>query len=312
MNGFSFPALPSLPSSIAFLELVGAILAIVLFGLSIVIFVLILWVASKSESPKRAVPKAISLSEQLQQDKPRYFCFVDLDEARRIYLQRHQELPSSSESVRGTTSSGGYRIGTATTGAERSSVQSASDTQRFDVPIDENLVVGVIRDLVGDGDVGFGIESGTPDKAKLEVLEECGRKLSVIGASLPDSFMSRHKTRLTSEGVPSKDEKCAQIRALCGDFTYLAMKGSFMVSADTSVVPAETPPTVLLSLNLPHGIVVSVRVPLMKVKEASRHLFVPGGRLDSLMVFGIHLGWNDQSSSLQILPLAIAASWTNN
>lgn len=311
-----------LSEAIQAVELIASVLVIAVA----IIFLLALrdLIKGQREAPKvrsDVKPAArLTLREQLLKPGARPYCYVNGDEVRRLYTRTLDKPIPHHTSLR----SGTKKEGTLEGGAPvlRGSFSSSSDRElgaQYEPPSDEDLAEELIQALVQHDKVAFGIESGLPDKAKIDAFDEGQRRLAQSGLDLQPmaKWFQEHRKKLDSGGLTSPEGKIKQLDEVHAKYHYIAMKADFVCLADGS---SPMPPADLSAAGGAAASGLKVEVSSVnilvalspdKVKEELRFMFAKGRRLEDMMVFGTIIGWTKANSpTLTVMPLAVALSWT--
>jgi hypothetical protein len=304
------------------IELVAAVIVIV----TAIVFLLALREVVKDRKqtakvrPESKPAARLTLREQLLKPSARPYCYVNGEEVRRLYTRTLSKPIPHHTSVRAgerqeSTLEGGPPV------LKASSTRSSDHEvgAQYEPPSDEELAEELIQALVQDNKVAFGVESGLPDRAKIDAFDEGQRRLAQSGLDLQPmaKWFLEHRKMLDSGGLTSPEAKTKEIDEIHAKYHYIAMKADFVCHPDQSSPTVQSQTTAAGGVSVASlGIEVSsvniqVALPAEKVKEEMRFMFANGRRLDDMMVFGTIIGWTKQNPpTLTVTPLAVALSWT--
>ena len=189
----------------------------------------------------------------------------------------------------------------------------------FEPPSDYELAANLMKALVTQDRVWFGLGAETPDREKLDRLNELLRAIGELGASdIVDTRKAQdHRKRLQSGPAVSLEARIRQIDESKRKYGFVAMKARFTCEcAGLDEVGAQSAgpvhPATGVRLDL-SGVIVRVDLPASKVKPEVEGTFRHGRTLEDLMIFGTIVDWSGSSGTpptLQIAPLVASLSWT--
>lgn len=310
-------------SSAAFwIELIAAILVIlvaigVLYNLSDLVKRGERDLAQLGASP---APK-LTLAEQLKRPSARPFCYVNSSEIKALYPRSVGDQiagVSTRTEVNSRTASAG--VNTPVVAGAIAGAKTTGSATEFEGQTDEQLAEQVMRSLVEKDRVAFGLESGAPDQAKINAIEEGLRNFAKADAEgyVDSRKLMDHKERLASGGTATRGDKAGAISAAMKRYNYIALVGKFACTQES-----EAPSRASLSIGAPGtdgsnsikmevcGVTLTARVPVSGIKPHSRESF-EGASLENVMVFGEFGVWNSASFELSITPLVVSLNWTQS